>query len=109
MKKLICLLFICITIIPILIGCDSTPIGEVTPAEIEPSSSRFQKIASEKLADNSGKHTLEDAHYYVDRYTNIMYVYIIDWDGNYTRGMMAVLYNAEGKPMTLEEFEKEIE
>lgn len=105
MKKIICLLFICVTLI--LVGCDSESIGEFTTVEIESSSARFQLIGKETINSPTNKDVLEDAYYYVDRYTDIIYVYAIDWDGNATRGMLTVLYNAEGKPMTLTEFEKE--
>jgi hypothetical protein len=83
------------------------PVGEFTPSE-GTTSARFQLIGKEALADRTNNDVLEDAYYYVDRYTNVVYVYIIDWDGNATRGMMTVLYNAEGNPLTLDEFEKEI-
>ena len=106
MKKIICLLFICITLM--LVGCDSEPIGEFTTVEIEQSSARFQLIGKETVNLATNEDVLEDVYYYVDRYTDIIYVYAIDWDGNATRGMLTVLYNAEGKPMTLTEFEKEI-
>ena len=106
MKKIICLLFICITLM--LASCDSEPIGEFTTMEIEPSSARFQLIGKETTNSATSKISLEDVYYYVDRYTDIIYVYAIDWNGNATRGMITVLYNAEGKPMTLTEFEKEI-
>lgn len=106
MKRIIYLLFACITLIFLLSSCDSASIGEFTPSE-DTTSARFQLIGKEKLANHTNNDTLEDAYYYVDRYTNIVYVYTIDWDGNATRGMMTVLYNADGNPMTLTEFEKE--
>ena len=106
MKKILCLLFICITLM--LVGCDSEPIGEFTTVEVEPSSARFQLIGKETINSATYNDVLEDVSYYVDRYTDIIYVYAIDWDGNATRGMLTVLYNSEGKPMTLTEFEKGI-
>lgn len=106
MKRIICLLLVCITLA--LIGCDSAPVGEFIPTEDVMGSSRFQEIGREAYNASSSRDTLEDAIYYVDKYTNIVYIYVIDWDGNATRGMMTVLYNAEGRPMTLTEFEKEI-
>ena len=104
MKKIICLLLICIALM--LVSCERT--GEFTTVEIEPSSARFQLIGKETINSAAYKDVLDDAYYYVDRYTDIVYVYVIDWDGNATRGMVTVLYNAEGEPMTLTEFEKEI-
>lgn len=106
MKKIMCLLLICVTLM--LVGCDSESIGEFTTVEMEPSSARFQLIGKETINSATDKDVLEDVYYYVDRYTDIIYVYVIDWDANATRGMITVLYNAEGKPMTLTEFEKEI-
>ena len=104
MKKIMCLLFICITLV--LVGCDREPIGDVITVETEPSTARFQLIGKEIISSATGKDVLEDVYYYVDRYTDIIYVYAIDWDANATRGMITVLYNAEGKPMTLTEFEE---
>lgn len=108
MKRIICLLLACIGCIFLLASCDTGPVvGEFTPLE-EITSARFQLIGKEALADHIDSDVLEHAYYYVDRYTNIIYVYVIDWDANATRGMMTVLYNAEGNLMTLDEFEKEI-
>lgn len=106
MKKIIYLLFVCIALIFLLSSCDSASVGESTPSE-DTTSARFQLIGKEQLANYTDDTTLEGAYYYVDRYTNIVYVYIIDWNGNTTRGMMTVLYNADGNPMTLTEFENE--
>ena len=107
MKRIIYLLLACIALTFLLASCDMGPVGEFTPSE-EITSARFQLIGKEVLADRTDYDVLEHAWYYVDRYTNIVYVYIIDWDANATRGVMTVLYNAEGNPMTLDEFEKEI-
>lgn len=109
MKKIICLILICLTIAFVFIGCnESAPVGEFVPAENEAieTSARFREIGKETINSNSSNNRLEDAIYYVDIHTNIVYVYFIDWDANATRGTMTVLYNAEGAPMTLEEFEK---
>lgn len=108
MKKVICLLLTCIISMLILASCDTNPVGEYVPAEKEVAFARFQKIGVERIADHTNDCVIEDCIYYVDRYTNIIYIYTIDWDGNATRGMMTVLYNVEGKPMTFAEFEKEI-
>ena len=107
MKKIICLILICLIITFVFAGCEEAPVGEFVPTEIETSSSaRFQEIGKETINSRTDNDCLEDAIYYVDIYTNIVYVYLIDWDGNATRGMMTVLYSANGMPMTLEEFEK---
>ena len=104
MKRLICLVLICL-IIFVFVGCEEAPLGEFVPAEGETeTTSRFQEIGREKINESSSGTTIEDAIYYVDIYTNIVYVYLIDWNANATRGMMTVLYNAAGTPMTLEEF-----
>lgn len=107
MKKIICLLLACITLTIILASCGSAPapVGEFVTSDVT-NLARFQLIGAENLADISYNDVLERALYYVDRYTNIIYVYTIDFDANATRGMMTVLYNAEGEPMTLEEFER---
>jgi hypothetical protein len=92
----------------VLVGCDRESIGDVITMETEPSTARFQLIGKEIISSATDKDVLEDVCYYVDRYTDIIYVYAIDWDANATRGMLTVLYNAEGNPMTRTEFEKEI-
>lgn len=104
MKRIICLILICLTVTFIFTGCDQAPIGEFIPTENETikTSARFREIGRETIS--AGGSCLEDAIYYVDIYTNIVYVYIIDWNGNATCGMITVLYNAAGAPMTLEEF-----
>ena len=80
--------------------------GEFVPTESETvmNSARFHEIGQEAINSRTNNDYLEDAYYYVDIHTNIVYVYFIDWDGYATRGMMTVLYNADGTPMTLEEF-----
>lgn len=107
MKRVICSLLICIVLAFAFASCESTPEGEFIPS-VETTSARFQEIGKETIASSTGNDKLEDAIYYVDRYTNIVYVYFIDWDANATRGMMTVLYNSDGEPMTLKEFEKVI-
>ena len=104
MKKPFCVVLICLLAI-VFVGCDRPPVGEFIPTETETeASARFQEIGKETINSRTDNDCLEDAIYYVDIYTNIVYVYLIDWDANATRGMMTVLYNAEGAPMTLEEF-----
>lgn len=104
MKKLICLVMICLMVL-ILVGCEEAPIGEFVPTEDETeTTARFQEIGKEKINPSTANSRIEDAYYYVDTETNIVYVYFIDWDANATRGMLTVLYNADGTPMTLEEF-----
>ena len=107
MKKIICLILICLTFSVIFTGCsERAPVGEFVPAETEAVeiSARFRQIGKETINPMTDNDYLEHAIYYVDIYTNIIYVYLIDWDGNATRGMITVLYNAAGAPMTLEEF-----
>lgn len=104
MKKIALILFI-IMIIVTLVSCDDADEGGFVPLN-EETSARFQRIGIEKFADVHEAKAIWEVVYYVDRYTNIVYVYAIDWYYD-SRGMMTVLYNAEGKPMTLEEFEKE--
>ena len=103
MKRIICLILICLIITFVFTGCEQTPIGEFVPTENE-TSARFREIGRETINSRTNKDCLEDSYYYVDIHTNIVYVYLIDWDANATRGMMTVLYNADGAPMTLEEF-----
>lgn len=104
MKKLICLVMICLMIL-VLVGCAKAPIGEFVPTEDETeTTARFREIGKEKINPSTSTSCIEDAYYYVDTETNIVYVYFIDWDAQATRGMLTVLYNADGTPMTLEEF-----
>lgn len=104
MKKLICLAMICLMIL-MLVGCEEASVGEFTPTEDETeTTARFREVGKEVINSRNDNNCLEDAHYYVDIHTNIVYVYLIDWDANATRGMITVLYNADGTPMTLEEF-----
>ena len=106
MKRIIYLLLICLTVTLVFTGCNQAPVGEFVPTENEATeiSARFCEIGREAINSSTSNDHLEDAIYYVDIYTNIVYVYLIDWDANATRGMMTVLYNAAGAPMTLEEF-----
>ena len=106
MKRIICLILICLIITFVFAGCEETPVGEFKPTANE-TSARFCEIGRERLASRTDNDVLEDAIYYVDVYSNIVYVYLIDWDANATRGMMTVLYDTEGVPMTLEEFMEE--
>ena len=104
MRKIVCALLISL-MVSVFVGCEKAPVGEFVPTEIETeTSARFQEIGKETINSRTDNNCLEDAIYYVDIYTNIVYVYLIDWDANATRGMMTVLYNADGTPMTLEEF-----
>ena len=102
MKKLVCLIVVCLMIL-LLVGCEETPVGEFTPTEEENTDARFKEIGWERLTNQDGTH-LEEVIYYYDEYTNIVYAYFIYWNGNATRGMLTVLYNADGTPMTLDEF-----
>ena len=104
MKKLMCLAMICLMIL-VLVGCGEAPVGEFVPTEDETeTTARFREVGKEAINSRTDNNCLEDAYYYVDIHTNIVYVYFIDWDANATRGMLTVLYNADGTPMTLEEF-----
>ena len=104
MKKILGIILICLLIITFT-GCEEPNVGEFVPTESETTMNpaRFIELGREKINSKAGNH-LENAFYYVDIHTNIVYVYFIDWDANATRGMMTVLYNADGTPMTLEEF-----
>ena len=104
MKRIISLILIYLIIVFVFVGCEQAPVGEFVPNETIQTLARFHKIGTETINSRTDKDCLEDAIYYVDIYTNIVYVYLIDWDANATRGMMTVLYNAAGAPMTLEEF-----
>ena len=105
MKKILSIVLICMLIV-VFTGCEEPNVGEFVPIESETvmSSARFHEIGREAINSRTNNDCLENAYYYVDIYTNIVYVYFIDLDGNATRGMMTVLYNADGIPMTLEEF-----
>ena len=104
MKRLVCLILICLMMVFVFTSCEEEmPIGEITLIEEENTNARFKEIGWEKLRNQTGNH-LEEVIYYYDEYTNIVYAYFIDWNANATRGMMTVLYNADGTPMTLEEF-----
>ena len=103
MKKLIVLMLVCLFVFA-LAGCERTPVGEFVPIENENTSARFQEIGRETINDRTDKDCIEDVQYYVDTHTNIVYIYFIDWDANATRGGISVLYNEDGKPMTLDEF-----
>lgn len=104
MKKLICLVMICLMIL-MFVGCEEAPVGEFVPTEEETEiTARFREIGREKINKTQGGNNIEDAIYYVDIHTNIVYMYFIDWDGNGTRGGITVLYSEDGTPLTLEEF-----
>lgn len=103
MKKVIVLMLVCLFVFT-LIGCERTPVGEFVPIENENAIARFQEIGRETITDSTYTDRIEDVQYYVDTYTNIVYIYFIDWDANATRGGISVLYNKDGKPMTLDEF-----
>lgn len=108
MKRVISLILICLIITFVFAGCAQAPVGDFVLTENETieteTPARFREIGREKINSGTGGSRLEDSIYYVDIYTNIVYVYFIDWDTHATRGMMTVLYNADGAPMTLEEF-----
>ena len=105
MKKIFGIVLICLLIVAFT-GCGRPNVGEFVPTESEDAmnSARFCEIGRETINSRTDNNCLEDAYYYVDIHTNIVYVYLIDWDANATRGMLTVLYNADGTPMTLEEF-----
>lgn len=105
MKKIFGIILIFLLIVAFT-GCEEPNVGEFvsTESETETSPARFREIGREAINSRTNNNCLEDAYYYVDIHTNIVYVYLIDWDANATRGMMTVLYNADGTPMTLEEF-----
>ena len=105
MKKILGIVLICLLIVAFT-GCEEPKVGEFvsTENEADMSSARFREIGRETINSRTINNYLEDAYYYVDIHTNIVYVYLIDWDANATRGMITVLYNADGTPMTLEEF-----
>lgn len=96
MKKIFSIILICLLMF-VFTGCKESE-------EVTTNSVRFHELGREIINSASNKNCLEDAYYYVDIYTNVVYVYFIDWAANATRGMMTVLYNADGTPMTLEEF-----
>lgn len=100
MKKLVCFVLACIMLIFVFVACGQSTVGEFVPTENE-TSARFREIGRETIAIRNGSDQIEDAIYYVDTQTNIVYVYFI---ANATRGGMTVLYSADGTPMTLEEF-----
>ena len=104
-EKIFSIILICLLMF-VFTGCKGRNVGEFTPTENEvtTNSARFRELGRETVSSVSNKNCLEDAYYYVDTYTNVVYVYFIDWDANATRGMMTVLYNVDGTPMTLEEF-----
>ena len=104
MKRLICLILICLMIVFVFTSCEETPIGEFTPAEAENTGARFKEIGRERINKIQGGNNIEDTIYYVDIHTNIVYMYFIDWDGNGTRGGITVIYSEDGTPMTLDEF-----
>ena len=103
MKRIICLALLCLIIIFVFIGCEETPIGNFTPTDEEFTSARFQEIGREKISPRGGTH-IDDIIYYVDKYTDIVYIYFIDWNANATVGGITVLYNENGMPMKLDEF-----
>lgn len=103
MKIVLALMFACLFIL-MLAGCERAPVGEFVPVENENPNARFQEIGREAVNGRTDKDCIEDVQYYVDTHTNIVYIYFIDWDANATRGGISVLYNKDGKPMTLDEF-----
>ena len=105
MKKILGIILICLLIV-VFTGCEVPDVGEFVPTESEVTTSpaRFRELGRETIKSSTSNNCLEDAYYYVDIHTNIVYVYFIDWNSNATRGMITVLYNADGTPMTLEEF-----
>ena len=102
MKRIISLMLVCLIITLMLVSCND-PVGEFKPAESAETSARFCELGRETISPAGGL-AIEQAVYYVDIYTDIVYVYVIDRNGNATTGGFTVLYNAAGAPMTLEEF-----
>lgn len=90
MKKLICVLFIVIMMVVNLAGCNC----EVSAAE----EIRFEKLS---YSDYMGGYRIS---YYRDIKTDIIYMLTSDMDC----GGISPLYNADGKPMTYDEFMEDI-
>jgi hypothetical protein len=106
MNKIALILFMIVIILIVpLVSCDDADEEGFVPLN-EGTSARFYRIGIEKFVDVHDGNAIDEVVYYVDRSTNIVYIYAIEWSGNASRGMMSVLYNTEGKPMTLEEFKK---
>lgn len=80
MKKIFSIILICLLMF-VFTGCEEHDVGEFTPTENETTtnSARFRELGRETINPQSSKHRLEDAIYYVDIHTNIVYVYYIDW------------------------------
>lgn len=88
-----------------LVACDSSE--PVIDYEIDTSlSSPFQLVREVENATHTSKKCVEDVLYYVEMNTQLMYIYIIDWDGNATRAGFCPLYNADGSIMTYEQFQE---
>lgn len=103
LTKLICLVLACVILILVFVACEQPTVGEFIPTGSE-TPARFREIGRETIATLSGDDQIEKVIYYVDTHTNIVYMYFIDWHNNATRGGVTVLYNADGTPMTLNEF-----
>ena len=101
MKKLICILLISLVIFA-TVGCDNTSLN----AHIEPDADRFEVLPYEEDLSISGFYA--NITYLRDTKTDIIYTFIIRGTGNGRMGGLCPLYNADGEPMTYEEFMEEM-
>lgn len=104
MKKLIISLLLCVILMTCLVGCES---GTVTEDYDVDMNSIYPLQLVKKIEDNSMSGVaISEIYYYTDIQTQVMYMYIIDWNGNATRGGFCPLYNADGTIMTYEQFQE---
>ena len=106
MKKIIVVFMLSVLLILTLTACDS---GEsVIDYEVDTNlSSPFQLVRETVInVGNLNDDRIENVQYYVEMNTQLMYVYVIDWDANATRGGFCPLYNTDGTIMTYEQFQK---
>lgn len=92
MKKLICIFIIAVMLIASLVGCCNS----VNAAN---ENNRFEKIS---YSDHMGGYRI---NFYRDIKTDIVYMFTKDMDSV----GISPLYNADGEPMTYDEFMEEVE
>lgn len=106
MKKILIISLLCL-ICFLAVGCRSNTTGQLEKVESgkEDIIGTFEYIA-EIRASVHASNPISNISFFRDTNTNLVYILVEDFSGNMSYGGFSIYYNAEGNPMTYDEWKE---
>lgn len=106
MKKILIISLLCL-ICFLTVGCGPTPTGQLEKIESsdECRIGSFECIAKIDRSQDT-PNPINTIFFLKDVNTNLIYIFVKDYNTNATYGGFSIYYNAEGNPMTYDEWKE---